>query len=310
MMIDRTQIGPLFRGRQFDSLREIFRAEPSWFEGAILGLLFNSAARSSDFEAMQFVLDIGYDINDVSYTGTPLSRASSEGSIAVIEWLQAHGAKTDESSLSTNPLFSAIQSGQAHAVRFFLAQGVDPLRRYPCGRNALDFARVWNDPAVIAELGGDPDWKRPPWVRCSIPDLTGRKPSVEMLAGVELELGFKMPDSLKQFLLRRFPDALFFADAIDSDDWHWLGRDHKFFHTARSLIAYNCDDPTQHKKKRKYQGYVVIGTDGSGNDWCLRTESTDLRVWTHDHEAEEFLLAFDSIDEFAEAMCNEFGESP
>ncbi|MFO1253684.1 MAG: ankyrin repeat domain-containing protein [Inhella sp.] len=298
----QSQIGPLFRAREFDVLREIQRAELGWFTSVSMGLLFDSAARIGDFDAMQFMLDIGYNINEVNYTGTPLSRAASDGRIEVIHWLLDHGANLNESTLSTNPLFSAISGKHAAAVRLFLDLGVDPERRYPCGRNALDFARTWNDPAIIAELGGDSNWKRPAWVNCSIPDFTGHRPSVSMVQAVEQELGFCMHESFKFFLLNEFPEALFFEDAKDNDEWIWLGPDHKLFHTARSLIAYNCIDPEKRKKKRKYKNHFVIGTDGTGNDWTMSTSVKDGGVWSHDHESKEVSLEFCSLREFALAL--------
>ena len=306
----QSQIGPLFRAREFDALRELQRAEPSWFTSVSMGLLFGSAARVGDFDAMQFVLDIGYDINEVSYTGTPLSRAASDGRIEVIRWLLDRGAKLNEATLSTNPLFSAICGKHAATVRLFLDLGVDPEKRYPCGRNALDFARTWNDPAIITELGGDPNWKRPAWVNCSIPDFTGLSPSVSMVQAVEQELGFCMPESFKFFLLKEFPEALFFKDAKDNDEWIWLGPDHKLFHTARSLIAYNCIDPDKRKKKRKYKHHFVIGTDGSGNVWTMSTSGKDVCVWSHDHESEEITLEFSSLLEFALALQGLNGDAP
>jgi hypothetical protein len=302
MPIDESQIGPLFRARKFDALREACRTEPTLVNRTAMRLLFDSAARSADLEAMQFVLDIGFDINDISYTGTPLSRAASNGSVAAIQWLVDHGAQIDESAVASNPLFSAIQGGNVAAVRMLLERGASLVRRYPCGRDALDFARTWNNPEIIAALGADLEWKRPPWVRCTIPDLTGQKPSVKMLAQVESELGTSIPESLRRFLLEAFPEHLFYPDARDSDEWVWLGLDHMFFHTARSLIAYNCVDPEQERKALKYTDYFVIGTDGSGNDWCLHARSKEDQVWSHDHETEEFSLEYKSLKAFSEAL--------
>lgn len=310
MKFEKAQIGALFRERRFDELKAMRVLEPSWFESGIQRLLFDQAIRSTDVAAMQFLLDIGYDINEVSHTGTPLSRAASNGATGAIQWLLEHGAKVNESTLATNPLFSAIQGGHADIVSFFLARGVNPYMQYLCGRNALDFARIWNNSNVIAALGGDPSCKRPPWILCSIPDLTGLKPSIEMLEAVEEELGFLMPNVLKHFLLEEFPESLFFPDAKDNDEWTWLGKDHLFFHTSRSLIAYNCIDSEQKKKRRKYKDYFVIGTDGCGNDWCIRTSAQDVRVWSRDHETEEFECEAESLELFAKSLHKMLNEAP
>lgn len=310
MATAKIPLGPLFRERRFKELREILRSDPTQFDGPIKGLLFNSAIVGADCDAMQFILDAGYDINEVTITGTPLKQAASHGRMDVIRWLLDHGAKVDDSALSTNPLFGAISGGHPEAVTFFLSLGVDPNKRYPCGRNALDFARVWNKPAVVSALGGDSDWKHPPWVRCSIPDLTGQRPSYEMLEAVEKELRRSVPVALVRFLLAKLPASLFHPEAKDNDDWEWLGPDHKMFHTARSLIAYNCLDPQLIRKKPRYKKYFVIGTDGSGNDWCVRDAENDERVWSHDHETGGFQLEHQSIQEFAEALLGRTANAP
>ena len=304
MNSDRKQIGPLFRERKFEELRAMYNSNPSLFEG-IQELLFDSAINRVDYDALQFILDIGYDINEVSYTGTPLSRASSGGSVDLIKWLIDRGAQPDTSTISTNPLFSAIQGGNLELVKYFLAEGIDTKKKYPCGRNALDFARIWNNQNIIAELGGDPNWKRSPWVACNIKDFSGQRPCQEMFDAVELELKCKIPEIFKEFLVKKLPDDLFFSEVKDNDDWIWLGKDHQLFHTARSMIAYNSIDPEQEDKTLKYESYFVIGTDGGGNDYCLITNSNKNNIWIHDHETEEFEDTNLSLEELSKELINE-----
>lgn len=305
MKLERKQIGKLFQERKFEMLRSMYEQEPSLFEENMKRLLFDSAVTRSDFDALQFLLDIGFSINTVSYTGTPLSRAASDGSVDLISWLIEKGAKPDESSIATNPLYSAIQGENLDVVKYFVGYGVDTEKKYECGRNAIDFARIWNNPAIISELGGDPNWKRPPWVLCDIPDLTGQRPSKKLFDYVEEELGFDVPPVFVEFLTQNLPERMFYSNSKDNDDWVWLGEDYLLFHTARSMIAYNCVDPEKRPKVRRHQGYFVVGTNGGGDDYCLDTISNENIVWIHDHEAEEFHSTKLTIEEFYNEKAGE-----
>lgn len=255
MDADRKRIGPLFREGKFEELRAIYASNPSLFETSMQRLLFGSAINSVDYEALKFILEIGYDINEVSYTGTPLSRASFHGKVDLIEWLIDKGAKPDSSEISTNPLFSAIQGGNLDLVKYFMALGLDPKQKYPCGRDAIDFARIWDNQEIIFELGGDLNWQRPPWVFCNIKDYSGQRPSREMFDAVEAEIKCNIPEVFKEFLVAKLPKDLFFEEAKDNDEWEWLGADHQLFHTSRSMIAYNCIDPMLKVKVQKYNRF-------------------------------------------------------
>jgi hypothetical protein len=275
-----------------------------------LRLCFKAFAWERNYVALELVLRLGFDLNAAEYTGTPLSDAARGGDKELIDWLFLHGARIDQTSVDRCPLAALASSERPDLVAFFIEKGASPTRLYRCGRSAIDMARIWSKKEILDALGADLNWKRPPWVVCNAPDLTGLRPSPDSLSIVEKEIGFPIPGAHRDFLLEKLPSELFFPGVKDNDDWAWLSEDHRLFHSVRSLIAYNTKDSRKEKKSRRHRGLFVIGTDGNGNDWCIKSSAADKRVWLVDHESGERELAAESIEDFASSLAKGMDPSP
>ncbi len=274
-----------FKSKDYLEFKKIIRKNPDFIKTGGK-MWFRQAASDADIAGLTALLDSGFDLNEPDYFGPPLANAASYGSINVIQWMLNNGAKIDLSEIHVNPLFSAIQSGHKELVKFFVDYGVDTKIVYPCGRDAIAFAKTWGLREIIEILGGDPNQKRQPWVNTSLPDLTGVRLSKKDLDIIEMELDVKLPDFYRDFL-NDFPNGLYHVNCKDNDDWEWLSDDYPLFHTARSIIAYNCEDPQQKKKIRRYPEYIAIGTNASDDFYCLK-EGEYRNVYFFDHELEDF----------------------
>lgn len=290
-----------FIKKEYSEFRNILKLHPDFINTAGQ-MWFDRASSKNDIEALSCLYEIGFDLNQEDHTGTPLSNAASDGAIQIVKWLLSHGAKIDTRNITNNPLFSAIQCGHPELVKLFLDLGVDPKIVYPCGRNALTFAREWGNKEIIMMLGGDPTEKRTPWVNTALPDLTGKRLTHQILAKIETELNLKFPEYFKEFIKNNFPEKLYFPDAKDNDDWQWLGQDYLLFHTARSFIAYNCDNPQLENKKRLYPGFIAFGTNGGGDFWCIKESDDDRTVYIYDHELEKFETTSTSFEAYIEEI--------
>lgn len=286
-----------FKSKEYFEFKEIIKNNPDFIHTGGT-MWFRQAARENDFEALSLLVQLGFDINRPDdLFGPPLASAASCGSVDVVKWMLNHGAKIDVSDINSNPLFSAIQSGHSELVKFFVELGIDTKIVYPCGRDAIAFARIWDLKEIIEILGGDPNEKRAPWVNTTLPDLTGKKFSDKIVNLIEKELNLTFPDYYREFLIHDFPNDLYHANCKDNDDWQWLSDDYRIFHTARSIIAYNCEDPKQKNKKRLYDGYIAIGTNGGGDFNCLK-DGEDRNVYYFDHELEDFENLNISFEDF------------
>lgn len=247
------------------------------------------AAIDGNIKVLGHLLKLGCDLNSADYTGTPLAKAAASGHPECVEWLLDHGASLllDSEDISRNPLFSAIHSGDEEIAKLLISKGIDTKIKYPCGRDALAFAKEWGRNSIIVALGGDPNEKREPWVKTGLPDFTGSPMSEEMVLGFERELGIKVPNFFRNFLLFQFPSQLFHPEAQDNDNWEWLGPDYLMFHTARSYIAYSSVDSRSNPKVLLHPGFLVIGTNGGGDAWCIKIDESDQSVHLYEHEIEE-----------------------
>jgi len=218
------------------------QSKESWF-------LF--AGRKGYIEGLDYLLKLGCDPNTFDSTGTALCKAAAYGHMDAVKWLLEHGAtlELDANDIVKDPLFAAIQSGELAIAKFLIERGINTTITYPCGRDALAFAKQKGQKEIVKILGGDPDEPREPCVKTAIPDFTGQRFPDELIEGVEQELGIKFPLFYRNFLKNEFPDKLFHSEAKDNDDWKWLGPDYLMFHTARSFIAYNSEDPRETKKR-------------------------------------------------------------
>lgn len=268
------------------SFRAIVERNPELL--ALAGLAWlGTGCEKGDVEILACLFDLGVDINASDYLGTALTRAASSGSMACTQWLLEHEAELNTDVMSHNALFAAIQMGHDEIAKLLIDSGIDTKVTYPCGHDALAFARQWNRTEIILKLGGIPE-PRKAWVKTDLPDFTGRRMSLDQLCGIESELQILLPKFFKEFLLHEFPEDLFFPTAKDNDEWEWLGPDYLLFHTARSFIAYNCEDSRATSKEMLNKEFLAFGTNGGGDNWCIRLDASDERVHFHNHELDQF----------------------
>ena len=107
--------------------------------------------------------------------------------------------------------------------------------------------------------------------------------TVQDVATVESELGMALPRNYREFLLN-FPPGLY-RPAAETGEWSWLGPDHLMFHTHRSIVEYT-------RGLWDWGGlateFLVIGTDGGGDYWCIHLREAGERVYLADHETGKY----------------------
>lgn len=91
------------------------------------GSWLHIAARAGNLELVEFLVEIGVDIN--LNEGVPkcsaLANASSEGWLNIVEFLYNKGAILDVSDPTCNPLFLAIYGGHLEVVKFLVLKGIN-----------------------------------------------------------------------------------------------------------------------------------------------------------------------------------------
>src|SRR5262249_2037636 len=91
---------------------------------------------------------------------TALIVAAPAGGPEVIKALLDAGAQVDAADIrNMTALMTAIASDHAnpHVIRVLLEHGADPKRKDRDGVSAFDWARKYNAPAVLRELGSQPE---------------------------------------------------------------------------------------------------------------------------------------------------------
>ncbi|WP_428607296.1 ankyrin repeat domain-containing protein [Sedimenticola sp.] len=267
---------------------------------------FDMSSRKENLPAMDCLYGLGIDLNKPDSTGTPLSKAASDGAMKSVQWLLDKNVIIDESSITNNPLFAAIQGDHVELVKLFIELGVDTKKVYPCGRDALAFSENWGNSDIISLLGGDPNRMKEPWVNTKLRDFTGEKVTEEMLEGIQNELHIVFPEYFKNYLQYSFPPDLFFKESKDNDDWEWLGSDSLLFHTARSYIAYNSKDPQVSRKELLYSSHIAFGTNGAGDFWCIKKNGEDDLVSIYEHELDSFTETGTSFAPFVQSLIDEY----
>lgn len=297
------QVAQAIRDGDCDTLRDLLSSSP---ELASQGSQCwpHWAARRGNPQVLQILIDFGFSIDSSGLFGeTPLCSAASAGSIETVRWLIANGASLNIEDKDKNPLLHAIESKQSEVAQFLIDAGIDPFYEYPDGTNALSHAQCSGAMECIELLGGSP-LVHEPWVQAALPDFSGQPMSRERIDAIEETLGVRFPSHLSDFLLRDFPPELFFEDAPDNDDWEWLGPDHAMFHTVRSYVAYNTTDSRAFPLTRLFDEYLVIGTNGGGDYWCVSTDGTDLNVYFYNHETHEITDTGHSLAEHTQSLMD------
>jgi len=93
-----------------------------------------------DFEKDQFVetlIKIGVDLNlKDDKTGNSIYTAVTKENFEMVKFLHLNGAEFDVSTMSTNPLISAIQNQQTNIAIYLLDNGIDYTKQYWCDKKA------------------------------------------------------------------------------------------------------------------------------------------------------------------------------
>lgn len=253
------------------------------------GFWLSTALAAGHFEIGKLLLDFGVHVDAPAIVAaTPLTSMVANGNVEAVKWLVDHGASLDWPSNKTDdPLLKAIYDDQIEMMQFLISIGFDPEFEFDCGTTAISYAQYFEKHAALKELGGKVE-KPKLWVSLQLPDFTGTMMSTEKLSAIEDALRIRLPRHLCNFLLEEFPSELYFNDAPDNDSWKWLGPDSGVFHTVRSYIAYNSVDPRSDSLQRLYDDYLVVGTNGGGDTWCVDTTGSNDAVHLYEHELDTF----------------------
>lgn len=138
--------------------------QPSDNPQEILDEAFVYAAKSRRIEAMEFLLQVGADINGDPYRGTALIWvAAGSGDIDTAGWLLDHGADVNQKATFGGPthgegvtaLHLAAQNGRLDFIKFLIARGADPnITDDLYGGNGVGHANHWGHTEVAEYLRG------------------------------------------------------------------------------------------------------------------------------------------------------------
>jgi hypothetical protein len=260
------------------------------------GFWLSTALGEGHYEIAKLLLDLGVNVDAPAIVAaTPLTSMVAKGNVEAVKWLVDHGASLERPSDKTDdPLLKAIHRDQMEMMQYLISIGFDPEFEFDCGTTAISYAQYFEKHAALKELGGVME-KPKPWVTMQLPDFTGTMMTTEKLAAIEHALNLCLPNHLRNFLLEEFPSELYFNDAPDNDIWKWLGPDSGMFHTVRSYIAYNSVDSRSDSLQRLYDDYLVIGTNGGGDTWCVDTTGSNEAVHLYEHELDAFAESSDTL---------------
>lgn len=135
---------------------------PNLFEGRRVGIdyFLSSASKRDDVAMMQVLVEFGANIHAPLGYGVPPSpetvveRAAGAGSINVVKWLLARGAKLNhevEGNIRCLTLTSAVTEGHFDVVKLLIEHGAS-LNAVWAGNNALSFAIRYGHSQIEAYL--------------------------------------------------------------------------------------------------------------------------------------------------------------
>ena len=276
------------------------------------GFWLSTALGAGRYEIAKLLLDLGVNVDAPALVAaTPLTSMVAKGNIEAVKWLVDHGASLERTSTPTDDaLLKAIHRDQIAMVQYLISIGFDPKFEFKCGTTAISYAQYFEKHAALKLLGGEME-KPKPWVSLQLPDFTGTMMTTEKLAAVEHAFKLRLPSHLRSFLLEDFPVELYFDEAPDNDSWKWLGLDSGMFHTVRSYIAYNSVEPRADSLERRYDDYLVIGTNGGGDCWCVDTTGSNVAVHLFEHELDTFSESSDTLLKHAQDLiAASYGRDP
>lgn len=144
-----------WRQADLKDVQQAYDKNPQAFQSRKIFAL--AAANTPDTRVIQFLIDKGFDVNQVDETGiTPIfSAASSNGNPDILRYLVAKGAdvnRTDE-IYDTTPLMAAAYFQQNPEIfKTLLSLGADPTLKDISGQTAVDHARRSNSDEVVSLL--------------------------------------------------------------------------------------------------------------------------------------------------------------
>ncbi len=138
-----------------DNLKQLFAADPDLlsFKVPSSGAWLHLAAACSSTEIIDYLLDLGFDINskDNNYGDTPIHRAAMEPRPENVKFLLARGAILDVSTSVGNLLFGAIVGRSPECARLLIDAGIDTRASYVLEGEV----KIHSDAIAFAMLRGE-----------------------------------------------------------------------------------------------------------------------------------------------------------
>ncbi len=100
------------------------------------------AAITCHVDCVRYLLQCGP--SNSKYGDTPLHAACVLGNLVIVQLLLDAGVDIElrDSVNTETPLLKAASTGKTEVIMYLLEQGADPMAKNPCGRNALEHARL------------------------------------------------------------------------------------------------------------------------------------------------------------------------
>ena len=144
-----------WRRADLRDVQQAFHQNPQMFKNRKIFAL--AAANTSDPRVIQFLIDKGFDVNQVDETGiTPIfSAASSNGNPEILQYLVERGAdvnRMDEVYHTTPLMAAAYFQRNPEIFKTLLKLGADPSLKDSNGQTAVNYAKRFNSREVLSLL--------------------------------------------------------------------------------------------------------------------------------------------------------------
>lgn len=136
--------------------------------------------------------------------------------------------------------------------------------------------------------------------------------STDIIARLTDLMGFAPPDSYLN-VLQNYPSVLMYAmRALDDSDAEGTVADVEFMSSLESVLALNCEARSDALVQPDGvellwpEQFMIIGETGSGDYYCIDVLDEVEGVIQYDHQAVQFEVCADSLDEFIEMLVDTF----